>query len=113
MQIFHAGELVRARGGRWRVVNTTPFEGCQLITMVGAAAANQGIERRLLAPFDAIDRIPSSRTPRITGAVRWRRALRNLLHRGLPGELRATATALIDLLPHQLQPALAVVRGLG
>jgi superfamily II DNA or RNA helicase len=81
--------------------------------MVGAAAANQGIERRLLAPFDAIDRIPSSRTPRITGAVRWRRALRDLLHRGLPGELRAAATAAIDLLPHQLQPALAVVHGLG
>jgi superfamily II DNA or RNA helicase len=31
----------------------------------------------------------------------------------VPGELRATANAKIDLLPHQLQPALAVVRGLG
>jgi superfamily II DNA or RNA helicase len=47
------------------------------------------------------------------GTVRWRRALRDRLHRGVPGELRAMADANIDLLPHQLQPALAVVRGLG
>jgi superfamily II DNA or RNA helicase len=113
MQILHAGELVRARRDRWRVVNTTLFGGCHLVTLAGASAVNQGVERRLLAPFDAIDRIPSSHTPRIVGAVRWRRALRALLRRGLPGELRATTSAVIDLLPHQLQPALAVVHGLG
>jgi superfamily II DNA or RNA helicase len=113
MQILHAGELVRARRDRWRVVNTTLFGGCQLITLAGASAVNRGVERRLLAPFDAIDRIPSSHRPRIIGAVRWRHALRDLLHRALPGELRATARAVIDLLPHQLEPALAVVHGLG
>jgi superfamily II DNA or RNA helicase len=113
MQIFHVGELVRARRDRWRVVDTKTFAGCHLITMSGATAANYGVERRLLAPFDAIDRVPSSHAPRLAGAGRWRRALRDLLHRGVPGELRATANANIDLLPHQLQPALAVVRGLG
>src|SRR5215831_13887820 len=100
MQILHAGELVRARRDRWRVVNSTLFGGCQLITLAGASAVNQGVERRLLAPFDAIDRIPSSHSPRIIGAVRWRHALRNLLHRATSGELRATAWAVIDLLPH-------------
>ena len=113
MQIFHAGELVRARSDRWRVVNTTRFDGCQLVTLAGATAANHGVERILLTPFDAIDRIPSSQAPRMSGAVRWRCALRSLLHQGLPGELRATANADIDLLPHQLQPVLAVVAGLG
>src|SRR5215470_12829898 len=106
MQIFHPGESVRARRDRWRVVNTTRADGCQLVTLVGATAANGGVERTLLAPFDTIDRIRSSQAPRMAGAVRWRRALRGLLHRGLPGELRATARADIDLLPHQLQPAL-------
>jgi superfamily II DNA or RNA helicase len=113
MQIFHAGELVRARRDRWRVVKTTLFDGCQLVTLAGASGVNQGGERRLLTPFDAIDRVPSSHTPRIIGGVRWRRTLRDLLQRGLPGELRATTRAVIDLLPHQLQPALAVVHGLG
>src|SRR5215813_5423756 len=113
MQIFHAGELVRVRGERWRIVSTTPFDGCQLVTIAGAATRNYGVERQLLAPFDAIDPIPSSPAPRMAGTVRWRRALRDLLHRGLPGELRATANATIELLPHQLQPALAVVDGLG
>src|SRR5215471_1513592 len=113
MQIFHAGELVRVRGERWRIVSTTPFDGCQLVTIAGATTGNYGVERQLLAPFDAIDPIPSSRAPRMAGTVRWRRALRDLLHRGLPGELRATANATIELLPHQLQPALAVVDGLG
>ena len=113
MQIFHVGELVRARRDRWRVVDTKAFDGCQLITVAGATAANYGVERRLLAPFDAIDRIPSSRVPRLVSAAHWRRALRDRLRRGVPGELRATANANIDLLPHQLQPALAVVRGLG
>src|SRR5215831_3948309 len=108
MQIFHAGELVRARRDRWRVVNATRFDGCQLITLAGVTAANRGVERTLVTPFDAIDHIPFSRAPRMSSAVRWRCALRSLLHQGLPGELRATANADIDLLPHQLQPALAV-----
>jgi len=113
MQIFHAGELVRVRGERWRIVSTTPFDGCQLVTIAGVTTGNYGVERQLLAPFDAIDPIPSSQAPRMAGAVRWRRTLRDLLHRGLPGELRATANAAIELLPHQLQPVLAVVDGLG
>jgi superfamily II DNA or RNA helicase len=113
MQIFHVGEHVRARRDRWRVIDAKAFEGCQLITIAGATAGNHGVERRLLAPFDTVDRIASSRDPRRVGAGRWRHALRGLLHRGAPGDLRATANADIDLLPHQLQPALAVVSGLG
>jgi len=113
MQIFHVGEVVRARRDRWRVVDTKAFDGCQLVTIAGATAANYGVERQLLAPFEDIDRTPSSHVPRLVGAVRWRRALRDRLRQGMPGELRATANANIDLLPHQLQPALAVVGGLG
>jgi superfamily II DNA or RNA helicase len=113
MQIFHAGDLVRARRDRWRVVNATSFDGCQLITIAGATPGNHGVERQLLAPFDAIDHVLFSQAARICSAVRWRHALCGLLNQGLPGELRATAHAHIDLLPHQLQPALAVVGGLG
>jgi superfamily II DNA or RNA helicase len=113
MQIFHAGELVRARRDRWRVVDARAFDGCQLVTVAGAAPSNRGIERRLLAPFDSIERIASTSRLQRAGPLRWRRCLQDLLRRGVPGELRATARANIDLLPHQLQPALAVVHGLG
>lgn len=107
---------MRARGDRWRVVEARVFDGCQLITMAGAGACNHGVQRRLLAPFDSIELINSSSVqgrPRRVGPARWRRALRELLSRGLPGELRTVVHAGIDLLPYQLQPALAAVRGIG
>jgi superfamily II DNA or RNA helicase len=113
MQILHAGELVRARRDRWRVVDCQPFDGCQLVTVAGTTTTNRGTERRLLAPFDAIERLPFSQEPLLVGPRRWRRTLRSLFGRVFTGELRAVATADIELLPHQLQPALAVVRGLG
>jgi len=113
MQILHAGDIVRARRDRWHVVNATSFDGCQLVTLTGTTPGNHSVERRLLAPFDSIDRVLSTRAPQLCGAVHWRHVLRGLLNLGLPGELRATAFANIDLLPHQLQPALAVVGGLG
>ena len=52
--------------------------------------------------------------PRIVRAARWRRACRALIAAdGPPGSLRAARPARIDLLPHQLEPALAILRGLG
>ena len=45
---------------------------------------------------------------------RWRRACRALIaDHTPPGALRSGRRARIDLLPHQLEPALAIVRGLG
>jgi hypothetical protein len=43
MQILHSGELVRARGDRWRVLDTRAFDGCQLVTMAGAGDTNIGV----------------------------------------------------------------------
>ena len=115
MQIFHSGEMVRARGDRWYVRETRAFAGCQLITMAGASESNHGVDRGLLVPFDSIDRVPASsiERPRRVGRRRWRRALRTALSRGLPGQLHAVASADIDLLPHQLTPALAAIEGKG
>src|SRR2546430_13406913 len=46
--------------------------------------------------------------------VLWRRACRASVAAEVPpGALRTAAAARIDLLPHQLEPALAVVRGAG
>ena len=55
-----------------------------------------------------------ARAPRFVRPRRWRHACRGLLADCTPpGGLRAARLARIDLLPHQLEPALAVVRGRG
>ena len=72
------------------------------------------MERRVLVPFDRIDPIDREPRPRRVRAVSWRRACRALIAAdGPPGSLRAAGSARIDLLPHQLEPALAILRGLG
>jgi ATP-dependent helicase HepA len=50
----------------------------------------------------------------VVQAERWRNACRHLLADNRPpGGLEAALHARIDLLPHQLEPALAILRGLG
>ena len=51
---------------------------------------------------------------RIVRPRRWRRRCRSLLAAAGPaGSLTTAAHSRIDLMPHQLEPALAIVRGLG
>src|SRR5262249_42682403 len=65
-------------------------------------------------PFDAIEPIERAPAPRVVSAVRWRAACRALLASNAPpGSIGQARSAHIDLLPHQLEPALAIVSGLG
>ena len=117
MQILHTGAVVHARRHRWRVVDVRAYDDCQLVTLSGLEPANSAQQRQLLVPFDAVEpcgpREPS-RPLRFVRPARWRRACRELLLRGSStGDLCAAASARIDLLPHQLEPAIAVVRGHG
>jgi len=108
------GDLVRARRARWRVVRVHAFGACQIVTVSGVAAPLLGVERRLLLPFDTIEGLSGPPQPRMVRAATWRRACRALIAGDAPpGSLRAALTARIDLLPHQLEPALAVLRGAG
>jgi superfamily II DNA or RNA helicase len=106
--------IVRLRRHRWRVVDVRAFDECALVTVRGIAPPVVGLERRVLTPFDAIDPVLRRTRPRRVGARRWRRACRAAIARDAPpGALRTAARAAIDLLPHQLAPALALLRGLG
>jgi superfamily II DNA or RNA helicase len=106
------GDRVRARRQHWTVVSVQPYEGCQLLTLAGADAGNPSLERRLLAPFDDVERQLDSDRLRKTSRRRWRRLCRAMIARhGPAGSLKTAAAARIDLLPHQLEPALAVLRG--
>ena len=108
------GDLVHVRRARWRVVRIRAYEDCQVVTLCGLTPPHVGCERRVLAPFDRIEPMVRSRQPRIVRAVRWRRACRALIASDAPpGALRAARSARIDLLQYQLEPALALVCGLG
>jgi superfamily II DNA or RNA helicase len=108
------GDLVQIRRQRWRVVDVRAYEGCRLLTLAGTGTANAGLERRLLVPFDAVVAVNRESPLRLVRAQPWRRACRALLAgHAPPSGLRAARLAQIDLLPHQLEPALALVLGRG
>ena len=108
------GDLVRVRRQRWRVVDVRAYEACQVVTLAGVGTPDADGERRLIAPFDTIEPIARSGRLRLVAPRPWRRACRHLIATNTPpGALRSGRHARIDLLPHQLEPALAVVRGMG
>lgn len=107
-------QCVRVRGARWRVVDIRAYDDCQLVTLAGLTPPYVGATRRVLTPFDTIDLVDRPARPRVVRPERWRRACRGLLAANRPpGGLQSALHARIDLLPHQLEPALAIVRGMG
>jgi SNF2 family DNA or RNA helicase len=85
-----------------------------MVTLCGLVPPQSGLVRRILVPFDRLEPIARRTRPRTVRAAAWRRACRALIAAdGPPGSLRAARSARIDLLPHQLEPAMAILRGLG
>jgi superfamily II DNA or RNA helicase len=104
---------VRVRGARWRIVDIRTYQDCQLVTLAGTSPHGV-VQRQVLAPFDDLDIIAPNQRPRFARAGAWWRACRTLLADDAPpGSLRSVAHARIDIMAHQLEPALAIVRGLG
>jgi superfamily II DNA or RNA helicase len=110
----HTGDLVEIRRQRWRVLDVRRYEECRLLTLTGISADNAGMERRFLAPFERVGRVDRALSLRLVRPRRWRRACRALLaDLASASGLRAARLAHIDLLPYQLEPALAIVLGRG
>src|SRR5882672_7008790 len=104
------GDFVFVRRSRWRIVGVRAYEDCQVVTLCGMASPHLGVERRVVTPFETIEPLERARQPRVVRGVRWRRAFRALIAAETPpGALRAARAAGIDLMGHQLEPALAVV----
>ena len=107
-------QYVRVRGGRWRVLDVLVYEDCELVTLAGVAPPYVGLERRFLTPFDIVDPVDRRIRPRLVRPARWRHACRHFIATNRPPDgLEAALHARIDLLPHQLEPALAILRGMG
>ncbi len=111
-QICEPGDVVRVRRQRWRVVELRPHGSCAEVALAGAGAANLGVLQRVLSPFDRIERVSRRPAARRAATSAWRRACAAWLAANTPpGSLRAAPFARIDLRPHQLEPALAIIRG--
>ena len=109
---FTPGDRVMVRGERWVVQESTAFTDATLLSL--ATTDDQGSQRRsrLLAPFDRPVAISRTPTIRATTPRQWMHHLHALRAERLAfGELWAPLRAGIDLLPFQLEPALAVARG--
>ena len=114
MQILRSGDLVRARRHTWRIVDVRPYDGCRVVALAGVGS-NAGTFCEVLTPFDHVEPLAvASTTLRRVGRARWRREACALVGRcGAPGLLQASSAADMDILPHQLEPAVAVLRGNG
>ena len=86
-----------------------------MIEVRGRGAENRGVRTVFLLPFEPIDRLQSSNAPRIVRPRMWRRIARSALADATPSydSLRSPVHAAFAVLPFQLEPALAVVRGLA
>jgi ERCC4-related helicase len=108
------GDLVRARDERWKVVDAERFARCTVFRLGGLDRGNRATACALVHPFDRIDRLDRVGRPCRVSRQRWWRAFRALIATTPPHDgLAVAAFAGIDLLPYQLEPALAVVGGMA
>ena len=108
------GTLVRVRGGPWLLRSEVARADCRELHLE-PAAGHRGVSAGgpivLLAPFDRPVALAPPGRLRAVSRHAWMGALRTaILGQREPGALAAAARANLDLLPHQLEPALAVVR---
>jgi superfamily II DNA or RNA helicase len=108
------GHMVRVRRRTWVVTDVDTCGTCSLLTLAGAGVDAVGRTCRVLHPFDDVETTAGASRLRRVGIGAWRHACRALLlEQGDAASLRTAATARIELLPFQLEPALAVLQGRG
>jgi superfamily II DNA or RNA helicase len=111
---IRVGDRVWVRRERWVVAGVEPHDGCTLVTLTATDPAASPRTFRVLSPFD--DLLPDTRVGRSrrVGMRAWRRASRSLVAADGPaGSLRTAVSARMELLPYQLEPALALLHGHG
>jgi superfamily II DNA or RNA helicase len=114
------GDVVHVRGRSWILQSLTSHADCGELELqpaddVDGRTAPFDAPVVLLTPFDRPAKLTAARTVRVVTRRAWVAALRHaVLSQREPGSLVAPAKAIVDLLPHQLEPVLAVMRhGIG
>lgn len=104
------------RGERWRVLGQHPHALCSVLEVAGTDPSNRGAMARFILPFErALPLSSHDECPRIARAPALRHAMRRALATATPTWtcLRAAANAHLSLLPFQLEPAIAMTRGIS
>src|SRR5918993_487935 len=103
--------LVRVRGHVWSVLARTRHRDCEAFRLRGAEAANAGVIRTLLVPFDRPVSVARPTRWRTVRPRRWLHGIRRMALDAQPfGGLRTADECRIALLPYQLEPAIAILR---
>src|SRR5262245_60849680 len=102
---------VEVRGEPWAVVRAQPFESCTVLTLEGRGRSNARQRLRVIEPFDRPRAIRAPRLPRRRREAVPGAALGAIAALRSDAGLWTAAGASIDLLPYQLEPALAVIGG--
>ena len=109
---FSVGDAVRVRGTSWIVEDTTSLTDCTLLELSASKPDGTRYARELLVPFDRPVADARARLVAAIGHRRWLLQLRwKVAELRSLGHLRETARASIDILPFQLEPALALIDG--
>src|SRR5262249_5449526 len=105
-----AGAGVVIRGARWRV--TRAARSGDLTELEVSSPIGAPLESCVfLLPFDRIDAPAAGRLRRVRSANAWARIARLVATRDRLETPLAMLRARIDLVPHQVEPALAVLAG--
>jgi superfamily II DNA or RNA helicase len=107
------GDTVRIRAERWVVNQRSSIGDVVAIDVRGADQTNVGTRARFLLPFEPVERIAVTHTPKVVRRAEWRAVTRAILAGSTPSpdSLRVARRARFDVLPYQLEPALAVIGG--
>ncbi|MEQ1910530.1 MAG: helicase-related protein [Vicinamibacterales bacterium] len=108
------GDRVKVRQRTWVVQDVDSYDGCRILTLSGNGGGTALRTCRVIHPFDDVAAVDLSKRPTRVGIRAWRRACRALIASdGDASALRTAGSARIDLLPYQLEPALALLQGHG
>jgi superfamily II DNA or RNA helicase len=109
------GDVIRARGESWVVRRHVTGAQGSVLDVCGRGVNNRGAAVSFLLPYEPIEPLPSLETPRIVRPRTWRRFARAILSDATPSydALRSPARGALTVLPFQLEPVLAVIRGVA
>jgi superfamily II DNA or RNA helicase len=103
--------LVRVRGHLWSVLARTRHGDCEALRLRSVEPGHAGVVRTLLTPFDRVIPVARPTSWRHVRIRRWLHLLRRAALDAHPfGGLRTADESRIQLLPYQLEPALAIIR---
>jgi superfamily II DNA or RNA helicase len=108
---YENGSLVEVRGERWILTAAVAHGACTVLTLEGRDAGNARRRLHVIEPFDRPRRITATRPKRRPRRAVLRAALGAIVDARSATGLWTAADAAIDLLPYQLEPALAAING--